>query len=79
LDIDSVLFLDQGDRALGAIFDVIGQVKQPFYCIRFNSLEHISSKGVEKGMLVYCAPATPHTCNKLFIFVDKLFNLTNNF
>ncbi len=62
LDIDSVLFLDEGDRALGHIFDVFGQVKQPHYCVRFNSKDHIESRGIEPGMKVYCAPRTQHTC-----------------
>lgn len=61
LDLDSVLFLDEGDRALGHIFDVIGPVKQPMYCVRFNSKEHIEKNKVEVGMTVYCAPKTPYT------------------
>lgn len=61
LDIESVLFLAKGDQALGHIFDVFGQVRQPHYCVRFNSKDHIDSRGVKVGELVYCAPKTPHT------------------
>ena len=41
IDIDSVLFLDHGKRALGRVFDVIGPVALPYYCVRFNSKDHI--------------------------------------
>jgi len=61
LNLDTVLFLNQGDNALGQIFDVIGPVKQPYYCVRFNSLEHIEKNNVKVGTTVYCAPSTPHT------------------
>ncbi|ODN00927.1 H/ACA ribonucleoprotein complex non-core subunit NAF1 [Orchesella cincta] len=72
LDLDSVLFLDEGDRALGHIFDVIGPVKQPLYCVRFNSKEHIQKNKVEIGMLVYCAPKTEYTS---FVFLAQLRKL----
>ena len=36
LDLDSILFLENGQRPLGRIFDVMGPVNQPFYCVRFN-------------------------------------------
>ena len=34
LDLDSVLFLDSGSRVLGRVFDVIGPVQRPYYCVR---------------------------------------------
>lgn len=61
LDIDSVLFLDKGKRALGKIFDVIGQVSTPIYCIRFNSHEDIAIKNISVGDKVFCAPRTEYT------------------
>lgn len=69
LDLDSVLFLDKGKRTLGRIFDVIGPVCEPAYCVRFNSVEHIREKGVEKEMMVYCAPKTDHTS---YVFLGEL-------
>lgn len=62
LNLDTVLFMEEGDQTLGHIFDVFGPVKQPHYCVRFNSKEHMSARGVEIGKLVYCAPKTEHTC-----------------
>lgn len=62
LDLDSVLFLEEGDRALGKIFDVFGPVKEPHYCVRFNSRQHIETNGIKCGMKVYCAPDTTHSC-----------------
>lgn len=61
LDLDSVLFLEEGDRSLGRVFDVMGPVQRPWYVIRFNDLSHIESNDIVVGARVYCAPATPHT------------------
>ena len=69
LDLDSVLFLDKGKRPLGKVFDVIGPVTSPFYCIRFNSIKHIKDKNITVESDVYCAPRTEHTS---FVFVEQL-------
>lgn len=69
LDIDSVLFLDRGARPLGRIFDVMGPVTEPLYCVRFNSKEHIEEHNVQPGMLVYSAPQTEHS---QFVFLKHL-------
>ncbi|KAG5672241.1 hypothetical protein PVAND_002383 [Polypedilum vanderplanki] len=61
LDIDSVLFLDMGKKALGKIFDVIGQVSSPIYCVRFNSHNDIIEKNITVGQKVFCAPRTEYT------------------
>lgn len=61
LDIDSVLFLDNGKRALGQIFDVIGPVIAPIYCIRFNNHDDIAAKGITIGAKVFCAPRTEYS------------------
>ena len=34
IDLDSVLFLDSGDRPLGKVFDVFGPVTEPYYSVR---------------------------------------------
>jgi H/ACA ribonucleoprotein complex non-core subunit NAF1 len=47
LDIDSVLFVDRGKRALGRIFDVFGPVTKPFYAVRFNDSNHIKTFDVQ--------------------------------
>jgi H/ACA ribonucleoprotein complex non-core subunit NAF1 len=69
LDLDSVLFLDKGRNTLGKIFDVIGPVCEPAYCVRFNSTQQIQEKGIEKGLVVYCAPKTDHTS---YVFLGEL-------
>ena len=71
LDIDSVLFLDNGKQALGKIFDVIGPVTVPIYCIRFNSNEEILKKGISVGNKVYCAPRTEHSS---FVILSQIMN-----
>ncbi|KAI9550043.1 hypothetical protein GHT06_007634 [Daphnia sinensis] len=70
IDLDSALFLDHGKTFLGQVFDVFGQVSEPMYMVRFNSLQHIVELGIEVGMEVYFAPRTRHTA---FVFVDALF------
>ncbi|XP_070490696.1 H/ACA ribonucleoprotein complex non-core subunit NAF1 [Chironomus tepperi] len=69
LDIDSVLFLDNGKKALGQIFDVIGQVSTPIYCIRFNTHEDIVSKNITVGSKVFCAPRTEYAN---FVIISKI-------
>lgn len=53
LNFDTVLLIDKGQRALGYIFDVFGQVVESHYCIRFNSLDHIQECAIKIGMTVY--------------------------
>ncbi|CAO1426908.1 unnamed protein product [Diamesa hyperborea] len=72
LDIDTVLFLDNGKKALGAVFDVLGQIHQPLYCVRFNSNEDIKAKGIELKMKVYCAPRSEHTS---FVILSNVMNM----
>uniref|UniRef100_A0A182P7I1 H/ACA ribonucleoprotein complex non-core subunit NAF1 n=1 Tax=Anopheles epiroticus TaxID=199890 RepID=A0A182P7I1_9DIPT len=69
LNLDTVLFLERGKRALGKIFDVIGQVNQPIYCVLFNSNQEILSKNITSGMEVFCAPRTEYTS---FIILSEL-------
>ncbi|EDO63347.1 AGAP011831-PA, partial [Anopheles gambiae str. PEST] len=69
LNLDTVLFLDRGQRALGKIFDVIGQVNQPIYCVLFNSNQEILTKNITTGMEVFCAPRTEYTS---FIILSEL-------
>lgn len=69
LDIDSVLFLDNGKKALGQVFDVIGQVSKPIYCIRFNTHEDIVSKNITVGSKVFCAPRTEYAN---FVIISKI-------
>ena len=69
IDLDSILFLDKGKRPLGKVFDVIGPVASPFYCLRFNSSQHIKDNNVKVDLEVYYAPRTEHTS---FVFVEQL-------
>ncbi|XP_050668288.1 H/ACA ribonucleoprotein complex non-core subunit NAF1 [Leptidea sinapis] len=69
VDIDTILFLENGAKALGKVFDVFGPVREPHYCVRFNSPEHIVGRGIEIGMEVCIAPRTSHTN---YVFVNEL-------
>lgn len=72
LDLETVLFIEKGAKALGKVFDVIGPVTRPYYVIRFNNDEHIREKGISKGLLVYYAPRTEHTT---FVFLEQLMKM----
>jgi len=72
LDLESVLFLEKGAKALGRVFDVIGPVTRPFYVVRFNSEQHVRERGVTRGMMVYFAPKTEHTT---FVFLEQLMKM----
>lgn len=61
MDIDTVLFLEAGNRTLGQVFDVMGNVASPIYCVRFNCSDDIKRKDLTIGMKVYVAPQTEYT------------------
>lgn len=61
LDLGTILFRDKGKQVLGEVFDVLGQVSDPLYCVRFNSNKDIVQKGIKVGEIVYVAPKTEHT------------------
>lgn len=61
VDIDTVLFLEKGNRTLGQVFDVMGNVSSPIYCVRFNNAQDISTKNIVVGLTVYVAPQTEYT------------------
>uniref|UniRef100_A0A0K2TAX9 H/ACA ribonucleoprotein complex subunit n=1 Tax=Lepeophtheirus salmonis TaxID=72036 RepID=A0A0K2TAX9_LEPSM len=67
IDLDSVLFLDRGKIALGSVFDVIGPVNDPFYVVRFNSMKHVESRGIEIGKEVYFAPRNDTFTSYVFL------------
>lgn len=71
VDIDTVLFLEKGNRTLGQVFDVMGNVASPIYCVRFNKAEDIVDKKITVGATVYVAPKTEHTN---FIVLSELMN-----
>lgn len=69
LDLDTVLFLDKGQRPLGKVFDVMGQVHCPIYCVRFNTNQELQDKGIQVGLEVFCAPSAPCTT---FVILPEL-------
>lgn len=71
-DLDTVLFLEKGRKVLGQVFDVLGQVADPIYCVRFNSNQQILDRGIKIGDVVYCAPKTEHT---QFVILSKLMQV----
>ncbi|XP_065356351.1 H/ACA ribonucleoprotein complex non-core subunit NAF1 [Calliphora vicina] len=61
LDLETVIFLEKGQKVLGEVFDVLGQVADPMYCVRFNSNKQIKEKEINVGDVVYVAPKTQYT------------------
>ncbi|XP_030384146.1 H/ACA ribonucleoprotein complex non-core subunit NAF1 [Scaptodrosophila lebanonensis] len=71
-DLDTVLFLEKGRKVLGEVFDVLGQVTDPIYCVRFNSNKQILERDINLGDIVYCAPKSEHT---QFVILSKLMQI----
>ncbi|KAG7200310.1 hypothetical protein KM043_017774 [Ampulex compressa] len=72
LNLDTVLFMEKGRKALGKIFDVFGQVNEPHYCVRFNNTEDIKEKDIKIGIIVYYCPNTPYTS---LVFLHELIKM----
>ncbi|XP_075980190.1 uncharacterized protein LOC142979247 [Anticarsia gemmatalis] len=72
VDLDSILFLDNGSKALGRVFDVFGPVTEPHYCVRFNSAEHVRERGAAPGQDVFIAPRSQHTN---YVFLSELMKI----
>uniref|UniRef100_A0A1B6DT08 H/ACA ribonucleoprotein complex non-core subunit NAF1 n=1 Tax=Clastoptera arizonana TaxID=38151 RepID=A0A1B6DT08_9HEMI len=71
IDLDSVLFFE-GGQPLGRIDDVMGQVSEPFYCVRLKSKQEVVDKHIEHGQCIYVAPKTEHT---RYVFVSQLLKM----
>lgn len=71
-DLDTLLFLDNGKRPLGFIFDVLGPVTSPLYAIRYNSADEIKKLNIEVGLKVYSAQNSKHT---QYVFLQDLLKL----
>lgn len=70
-DLDSMLFIgDSQKKPLGPIFDVLGPVSQPIYCVRFNTEDEIKAGGIVRGMKVYAAPQSDEFSK--FVFIKEL-------
>ncbi|KMQ97162.1 h aca ribonucleoprotein complex non-core subunit naf1 [Lasius niger] len=67
LHVDTVLFMEKGERALGKILDVFGPVSEPNYCIRFNNFEHIQNSNIKVGMSVYYCPNNTQYTSLIFL------------
>ncbi|XP_006892834.1 PREDICTED: H/ACA ribonucleoprotein complex non-core subunit NAF1-like [Elephantulus edwardii] len=66
---DTVIF--RSDRqAAGKIFEIFGRVAHPFYVLRYNSSEHIESKGIKIKDTMYFAPSMKDFTQ--YIFTEKL-------
>ncbi|XP_011140407.2 H/ACA ribonucleoprotein complex non-core subunit NAF1 isoform X2 [Harpegnathos saltator] len=66
---ETVLFIEQGQKTLGKIFDIFGPVKEPHYTIRFNNVEHIQERQITVGTPVYYCP---DSCYTFFVFLSEL-------
>ncbi|KYM95472.1 PREDICTED: H/ACA ribonucleoprotein complex non-core subunit NAF1 [Cyphomyrmex costatus] len=69
LNLDTVLFVNKGTKALGKIFDVFGSVNEPYYCVRFNGAKHIEDNDIKVGMQVYYCPNSEYTS---LVFLHEL-------
>nr|CAH7726743.1 unnamed protein product [Callosobruchus chinensis] len=75
-NLDTILFMknpnDQQQHPLGVVEDVIGPVESPLYCLRFQTAEALTEKGVTVGMEVFAAPK--NDCTK-YVFIKELMKI----
>ncbi len=64
---DGSLLCRQDRTVLGIVADVIGNVRQPMYIIRFPKEEDVAGEGIEPGMAVYYSVK-----HAKFVFTDAL-------
>ncbi|XP_004450860.2 H/ACA ribonucleoprotein complex non-core subunit NAF1 [Dasypus novemcinctus] len=57
-------------QAAGKIFEIFGPVAHPFYVLRFNSSDHIESKGIKIKDTMYFAPSMKDFTQ--YIFTERL-------
>ncbi|XP_064633244.1 uncharacterized protein LOC135491339 [Lineus longissimus] len=69
LNVDSILFNEKREP-LGQVFETFGRVTSPMYTMRFNSDEHMKTKNIEIGLVVFCAPKMSEYTH--FVFVEQL-------
>ncbi|XP_060746004.1 H/ACA ribonucleoprotein complex non-core subunit NAF1 [Tachysurus vachellii] len=69
LNEDSILF-SKGRVSIGRVFEVFGPVCQPYYILRFNSLEDIQQRDLKIRDPVYFAPKIKDFTE--YIFVEKI-------
>lgn len=70
-DLDTLFFIDDQTtkKPLGTVYDVIGPVASPIYCIRLKNEQEIQEKGIKLNMKVYSAPKSVYT---QYVFVSEL-------
>ncbi|ELW52808.1 H/ACA ribonucleoprotein complex non-core subunit NAF1 [Tupaia chinensis] len=69
----SLLYLEQSSVSSACyvkVFEIFGPVAHPFYVLRFNSSDHIESKGIKIKETMYFAPSMEDFTQ--YIFTDKL-------
>ncbi|XP_011634846.1 H/ACA ribonucleoprotein complex non-core subunit NAF1 isoform X1 [Pogonomyrmex barbatus] len=71
LDLDTILFLNKGKKALGKIIDVMGKVSEPEYIV-LKDIQDIKDNGIEKGVEVYYCPNAKHTN---YVFLSELIKI----
>lgn len=71
-DLDTLLFLEEGQKVLGFVMDVMGPVNAPVYIIPVNSAETLKDLQLQKGTKVYCAPNSKYT---KYVFLQELMKI----
>ncbi|CAG9767121.1 unnamed protein product [Ceutorhynchus assimilis] len=77
-DLDSMLFIEHENvkKPMGPIFDVIGPVANPIYCVRFNSRDDIKKLGLKPGTKVFAAPKSKEFTK--FVFLPELLKMKHS-
>ncbi|KPP72010.1 hypothetical protein Z043_109025 [Scleropages formosus] len=63
-------YLEQFTKINISVFEIFGPVPQPYYVLRFNSVEHMAGKGLALYEKVYFAPLLKDFTD--YVFTDQL-------
>ncbi|MFT7807547.1 H/ACA ribonucleoprotein complex non-core subunit NAF1 [Arapaima gigas] len=69
LNEDSIIF-NRERQSAGKVFEIFGPVFQPYYVLRFNSVEHITEKGLKLHDTVFFAPLLKDFTD--YVFTEQL-------
>ncbi|KAL5269780.1 hypothetical protein ACHWQZ_G003295 [Mnemiopsis leidyi] len=74
LDLDSMIF-NADRKCIGYVFEVLGQVKEPYYSIRFNTNSDIEALGLRLNQELFYSPNERYS---RYVIVDLLRELEYN-
>ncbi|KAL3272576.1 hypothetical protein HHI36_014046 [Cryptolaemus montrouzieri] len=71
-DLDTLFFVEDGQKVLGYVFDVMGPVSSPIYVVHLDTVERVQNLQLKRGTKIYCAPKSKYT---KYVFLHELMKI----